>query len=86
MTNEEYFQYMDKPLSNIEKQILIDAGWEFLNDEYIYIPNDYDGCMAYGIRNIRRQVIYYQHPIVYTKHQGRCKDILEEILIWVFNL
>ena len=36
------------------KETLLNAGWQFLNEEYIYIPNDYDGCMAYGIRNIRR--------------------------------
>ena len=80
MTNEEYYRYMDKPLSEVEKQLLIDDGWVFLNNEYIYIPDDYDGCMAYGIRSIRRLVLHCQHPIVYVKHQGECKKILEEIL------
>lgn len=42
-----------KPLTNKEKLILKENGWEFLNENYIYIPDDYDGCMAYGIRNIR---------------------------------
>ena len=41
-------------LSQEEKDILFSAGWRFLNENYIYIPDDYDGSMAYGIRNIRR--------------------------------
>jgi hypothetical protein len=44
----------DSPLTDDEKALLINAGWCFLNKNYIYIPDDYDGCMAYGIRNIRR--------------------------------
>lgn len=44
----------DEPLNDEEKLILHNAGWRFLNENYIYIPDDYDGCMAYGIRNIRR--------------------------------
>ncbi len=44
----------DKPLTNNEKSLLLNSGWRFLNENYIYIPDDYDGCMAYGIRNIRR--------------------------------
>lgn len=43
----------NKPLAEAEKQIILDAGWEFLNDDYIFIPDDYDGCMAYGIEHIR---------------------------------
>lgn len=42
------------PLTEEEKNYLISAGWRFLNEEYIYLPDDYDGCMAYGISNIRR--------------------------------
>jgi len=48
----------DKPLTEEEKAILVNAGWEFLNDNYIYIPYDYDGSMAYGIKNIRRILEY----------------------------
>lgn len=79
MTKEEYFEYIDKPLSESEKQILIDAGWEFLNEDYIYIPDDYDGCMAYGIRSIRKTLLHYQYKDIYIKHAGRGKDILEEV-------
>ncbi len=43
-----------KPLNAREKQILIDNGWKFASEDYIYIPDDYDGCMATGINNIRR--------------------------------
>lgn len=43
-----------RPLNDSEKQKLIDAGWVFVNDEYIEIPDDEDGCMAMGIHNIRR--------------------------------
>jgi len=43
-----------QPLTEEEKQIIIDGGWAFLSDDYIHIPEDWDGCMAYGIRNIRR--------------------------------
>lgn len=43
-----------KSLTPEEKQTIINAGWEFLNDEYIFIPDDEDGCMAYGIANIRK--------------------------------
>lgn len=44
----------EQPLTQEEKQILIDAGWEFIDDDHIHIPNDYDGCMAYGIQQVRR--------------------------------
>ena len=44
----------NEPLTNKEKEILLNAGWQFLNENYIYIPDDYDGCMAYGIQNIRK--------------------------------
>lgn len=40
-------------LTTEEKQKLLDAGWVFVNDEYIEIPDDEDGCMAAGIINIR---------------------------------
>jgi hypothetical protein len=79
MTNEEYFEYMDKPLSDTEKQTLIDAGWAFSGDDYLYIPDDYDGCMASGVRSIRRVLLHLQHPTIYIKYQGRCKEMLEEI-------
>jgi hypothetical protein len=80
MTKEEYFAFMDKPLSEVEKQTLIDAGWAFLNEEYIYIPDDYDGSMAYGIRSIRKVLLHKQHQTIYIKHHGQCKEILEEVL------
>lgn len=44
----------DKPLTNDEKLILLNAGWRFLNENYIIIPDDYDGSMASGISSIRR--------------------------------
>jgi hypothetical protein len=58
MTNEEYLEYMTKPLTDHEKQIIIDAGWKFLNEDYIYIPDDYDGSMASGIKSIRRFLLH----------------------------
>lgn len=42
------------PLTEVEKQIILDAGWKFASPEYIYVPNDEDGCMAYGIGMIRK--------------------------------
>ena len=36
MTNEDYFTYMDKPLTELEKKTLIENGWAFLNEEYIF--------------------------------------------------
>ena len=72
---------MDRPLSCEEKQQLLDAGWAFLNEEYIYIPDDYDGSFAYGIRQLRRVLLHLQHPEVYIRHSARCKDILEELKV-----
>lgn len=43
-----------EPLTTEERLEITNAGWWFLNEEYIYVPNDDDGCMAYGIENIRR--------------------------------
>ena len=42
-----------KPLTSVEKLILFKSGWKFAHEEYIYVPDDWDGCMAYGIENIR---------------------------------
>ena len=67
MTDEEYHEYMNKPLSAEEKQFIIDGGWAFLNDEYIYLPDDYDGCMASGLRSIRRHLLARQYPDIYNK-------------------
>ena len=78
MTNEEYFEYMDRPLSHNEKQMLLDDGWSFLNEEYIY-RDDYDGSFAHGIRQIRRVLLHLQYLTVYVKHSGKCKDVLEEV-------
>jgi hypothetical protein len=44
----------NEPLTDDEKVILERAGWQFLSDDYIYIPDDYDGSMAYGVSNIRQ--------------------------------
>ena len=44
----------DKPLTNSEKFELQCAGWVFSSDDYIYIPNDEDGCMSSRISNIRK--------------------------------
>lgn len=81
MTDVEYFECMNKPLSFEEKQILTEAGWEFLNDEYIFIPNDYDSCMSAGIKNIRFVLLQIECPDLYAKY--RCmggKFLVEKIL------
>ena len=44
----------EKPLTEEEKKLLISNGWKFLYSEFIYIPDDYDGCIAVGISSIRR--------------------------------
>ena len=41
------------PLTTDEKGILIRAGWRFASDTYIFVPDDYDGQMADGIKAIR---------------------------------
>ncbi len=79
MTNEEYFEYMDKPLSDEEKKVLIDAGWEFQGENYIFIPDDYDGCFASGIRQLRRTLLAKQYPSIYFICNGRCKEVLEKL-------
>jgi hypothetical protein len=48
------FNEDQRPLTNSEKFELQCAGWEFSGEDYIYIPDDEDGCMASGIKNIRR--------------------------------
>lgn len=40
-------------LTDEEKLILINAGWKFLKEDHIFIPDDYDSCIAYGIETIR---------------------------------
>jgi hypothetical protein len=42
------------PLTEEEKALIIAGGWKFLSDDHIYIPEDYDGCMASGIEQIRK--------------------------------
>ena len=79
MTDEEYLTYMNKPLFDAEKQQLIDNGWEFANENYIFIPNDYDGCMASRIINIRRVLLHIQHRDLYNKHVPHIKNVLEEL-------
>lgn len=79
MTNEEYFAYMDSPLSQYEQQMLTDKGWAFGAPDYIYLPEDYDGCFASGIRSIRRILLAMQHTKRYNALFGRCKELLEEI-------
>lgn len=80
VTQEECLAYMNSPLSESERKFLTDAGWEFVNDTYMHIPNDYDGCMAEGISMIRNVLLQNKYPTIYWKHKGRCKEILEEIL------
>lgn len=46
--------------SHDDVQLLADNGWVFLNPEYIYIPDDYDGCMAYGEAQIRKVIEQYR--------------------------
>ena len=60
----------DKPLTDEEKNILVNAGWRFSSEDYIYIPNDYDGCMADGIRNIRRVLEVIQNKVVRKEQVG----------------
>lgn len=79
MTKEEYLTIMNKPLSEPEKQILIDNGWTFANDTYIFIKDDYDGCMADGTSAIRKILMKYQYPELYKKHKGNYADILSNI-------
>lgn len=43
-----------KPLTKAERSLLESHGWVFSSSNYIYIPDDYDGCMASGIVCIRR--------------------------------
>lgn len=57
---------MEQQLTKEEKDILLYEGWEFINEEYIYIPDDWDGCMAYGIKNIRK-------IIEHIKRRYECK-------------
>ena len=66
--NKDY-AHLTKPLTPTEVLTLIENGWEFLNDEYIYIPDDDDGCMAYGIRCIRRILNH-----INNKEKSKCTD------------
>jgi len=36
-----------------ELKLLESEGWVFVDENYIYIPGDEDGCMADGEQNIR---------------------------------
>jgi len=49
-----------EPLTQEEKQYLIDRGWVFISDEYVELEDDYDGCMAYGVDNIRHMIAEYK--------------------------
>ena len=51
----EYYESCHPPTDE-EKQLLKDNGWVFNSPDYIYIPDDYDGCMASGFRSIRRVI------------------------------
>lgn len=62
----------DKKLTLEEKQVLMGEGWKFLREDYIYIPNDYDGCMAEGIKNIRRVLEGIQRRKQHENH--KCKS------------
>jgi hypothetical protein len=55
---KEFNEYMNRPLSLEEKQIVLDAGYVFASDDYVYIPDDYDGCMASGIAQIRYGIVW----------------------------
>jgi hypothetical protein len=46
-----------KPLTEEEKQLLLDNGWAFAGKEYVYLPDDYDGCFAEGVEQIRRFIL-----------------------------
>jgi hypothetical protein len=78
MTNEQYFEYMNYPLSSYEKTTLVASGWLFNGDQAIY-KDDWDGCMAYGIRQVRKILLSIQHRELYSKNKGNCKLVLEEL-------
>lgn len=50
----ERYRNATRPLSKEEVDKLKNNGWEFANPYYIYIPDDYDGCFAEGLSNIRK--------------------------------
>ena len=79
MTDEEYHEYMNKPLSAEEKQLITDNGWVFASEDYIYIPDDYDGCMAASLRSIRKLLLRFQYPDIYIECNGNAKNILEQL-------
>lgn len=79
MTDEEYREWCFRPLSDEEKKVLTDKGWVFLSEDYMEIPNDYDGCMAASIQSIRKVLLISLHPDLYFKHRGHVRDILSDI-------
>jgi len=47
---------MSKQISQEDKQLLLEDGWVFASEDYIFIPDDDDGCMANGVDMIRRVI------------------------------
>ena len=74
-----YHAFWNTPLINEDKELLISKGWAFLNEKYIYIPDDYDGCMAYGIDSIRRVLISYQMPELYRECRANRRIIAKRL-------
>jgi hypothetical protein len=44
------------PITEEDKTLLKDNGWVFLRPYYIEIPDDYDGCFAYGAKSIHKVI------------------------------
>lgn len=73
-----FFAFWKTPLSDEEKELLISKGWEFLNENYIFIPDDYDGCMAYG-DSIRTVLMGYQEPELYRECRANRRIIAKRL-------
>ena len=80
MTVEHYLRYMNQPLSEKEKQILISAGWAFTNHHHIEKIGDDGGEHVHGRPAIRNILLSLKYKDLYLKYNGRSKDILDEIM------
>ena len=58
-------------LSEEEKEVLINNGWVFGGRDYIYMPDDWDGCCANGLGNIRHVLEVMARLTVEGKRRGR---------------
>lgn len=55
-----------KALTLAEKNILIDNGWRFASEDYIYVPNDYDGSHTTGLKSIRHVLDRIQNSLPHS--------------------